>query len=133
MAKSVKYELDTIYEPLNGVTFDGTFHGTMEMPSTGKFRDVIKGIDSSTEKILNEISASVLEKYGTSVWKGITGPKDSKPFTECWLWAVCLSDHLDEDTEYRFRVTDITPFTIKEEKASFKYGVNISLKKIKEL
>lgn len=129
MAPSIEEELQSIYKPLNGITIEGTYHERMEMPSTGNVRDVIKGIDSSTKIILEEISTSVLTKYRTKVWKGITGPQDSARYTEYWLWVACLPD-LVEEKEYRFRVTDISVFSCWMEKAPFDYGVSIALEKI---
>ena len=56
------------------------------MPQTGNPRDVLSvGQGDPFAAILGEISSAVLQTYGETVWKGITGPEDSRNFTDHWL------------------------------------------------
>lgn len=70
--------LKATYNDLVGKTFRGDYNGELPMPQTGNVRDVIIVKDSlDTTLSLAGISSDVLQKYGSEVWKGITGPKDS--------------------------------------------------------
>ena len=82
--EQMKQNLQAIYQPLNGVTFAGTYLGNYSMPQTGNERYIIKS--NSIAGILKSISSYVINTYGSTVWKGVTGPEDSLLYTDYWLW-----------------------------------------------
>jgi len=87
MADEVLKDLQLWYQALVGMTFQATYQGEDTMPQTGNLRDVLViGLGNSTfHAKLSGISSAVLKKYGTTVWKGITGPEDSLRYTNYWL------------------------------------------------
>ena len=94
------------------------------MPQTGNVRDVIIVKDSLDTTLLAGISRDVLQKYGSEVWKGITGPKDSFCYTEYWLWVEpAFSSDLSEGNIYNFKIERCLPFQCGG--GTFSYGVNI--------
>lgn len=130
---STKEDLKSIYQALKGEEFEGTYEGEYSMPQTGKER-VVLSIDASSAlgKTLSEISSEVLETYGQTVWKGITGPEDSSRYTDYWLWAepAGLSEVLEEDDSYNFTIAKCTPFECSG--GTFSYGVSIKVKKLSQ-
>lgn len=119
----VKKNLQAIYQPLNGVTFAGTYLGKHSMPQTGNDRYKIES--NSISDTLKSISSSVINNYGkTLVWKGITGPEDSLLYTDYWLWVEPDVGQMPlEDFSYNFKIERCTPFHC--ESGSFSYGVSI--------
>ena len=96
------------------------------MPQTGNVRDVIIVKDSLDTTLLAGISRDVLQKYGSEVWKGITGPKDSFRYTEYWLWVEpVFSSVLPIGTDYNFRIDRCEPFQCSG--GTFSYGVSIKV------
>ena len=131
MSKLVQDTTDTItwlkatYNGLVGKTFRGNYNGELPMPQTGNVRDVII-VQDSLDKTLAEISSDVLQKYGDTVWKGITGPKDSKSYTKYWLWVEpVFSSVLPIRTDYNFRIDRCEPFQCSG--GTFSYGVSIKV------
>lgn len=136
MAGEVLKDLQVCYQPLVGMTFLATYKGVSTMPFTEKKRDVfvIRQGNSAFHATLTGILSAVLKKYGETVWKGITGPEDSKEgfmYTDYWLWAepdfsgqlqVGLPD------EYNFQIAKCTPFTCDSDK--FSHGVSIEVHKL---
>ena len=122
----MKEKLQAIYQPLNGVTFAGTYLGKHSMPQTGNDRYKIES--NSIAGTLKSISSSVINTYGkTLVWKGITGPEDSEKYTDYWLWVEPdVGGMLFEDDSYDFKIERCTPFHC--ESGSFSYGVSIKAK-----
>ncbi|CAH3038574.1 unnamed protein product, partial [Porites lobata] len=104
-------KLQEIYQPLEGVTFRGTYLGEYKMPQTGNKRDVLE-IDEGNPfaSTLAEISSTVHQKYGTKVWKGITGPEDSQYFEDYWLWVERFRPALEEGNSYVFKIVECTAF-----------------------
>ena len=87
MADPVLDDLQHIYQELAGMSFLGAYEGEFTMPQTGNPRDVLSvGKGDPFAKILGGISNAVLQTYGKTVWKGITGPEDSPNFTDYLLW-----------------------------------------------
>ena len=119
-------KLQEIYQPLEGVTFRGTYLGEYKMPQTGNKRYIIKA--NNLSGTLKSISSSVINTYGkTLVWKGITGPEDSEKYTDYWLWVEPdVGGMLFEDDSYDFKIERCTPFHC--ESGSFSYGVSIKAK-----
>ena len=136
MADEVLKDLQLRYQPLVGKTFLATYKGASPMPFTGNQRDVlvIRQGNSTFHATLSGILSAVLKKYGKTVWKGITGPEDSKEgftYSDYWLWAepdfsgqlqVGLPD------EYNFQIAKCTPFTCDSDK--FSHGVSIEVHKL---
>ena len=115
-------KLQAIYEPLEGETFQGTYLGEDQMPQTGNERYKIEGNNLSGK--LTSISSSVINTYGTQVWKGITGPEDSPMYTDYWLWVEPdVGEMPFKDCSYYFKIERCTPFPC--EVGSFSYGVSI--------
>ena len=135
MAEEVLKDLQLWYEPLVGMTFQATYKGVFPMPFTGKPRDilVIRQGNSTFHTTLSKILSAVREKYGETVWKGITGPEDSKEgctYTDYWLWAEPdFSGQLQVGPdEYNFQITKCTPFTCDSDE--FSHGVSIKVQKL---
>ena len=97
-------ELVRIYNPLKGKEFEAHYQGERKMPLKGTMRDVLE-IDEGNPfaSTLAEISSTVRQKYGTKVWKGITGPEDSEYFEDYWLWVERLRPALEEGNSYAFK------------------------------
>ena len=91
------------------------------MPLKGTMRDVLE-IDEGNPfaSTLAEISSTVHQKYGTKVWKGITGPEDSQYFEDYWLWAEQLRPALEEGNSYVFKLVECTVF---EGSGEFSFGI----------
>ena len=93
--------LKATYKDLVGKTFRGNYNGELPMPQTGNVRDAII-VKDSLDTTLAGISSDVLQEYGDTVWKGITGPEDSRRFTEYWLWVEpVFSSVLPIETDYK--------------------------------
>lgn len=133
-SETILEDLSTIYQPLEGESFEATYLGRELMPQTGNER--LKLEVNSTDPLeakLKEISSNVLQKpYGKEIWKGITGPEDSLKFTHYWIWVKSESDleSLDEDTTYQFKIAGCTPF--KCYAGDFSYGVDIEVNRDEE-
>lgn len=115
--------LQAIYQPLKGVTFVGTYLGSHFMPQTGNERYKIES--NSLKDALHQISSSVINTYGETVWKGITGPLDSEFYTDYWLWIEpdVGGIPLAYGFSYHFNIESCTPFPCQS--GSFSYGVSI--------
>ena len=95
------------------------------MPQTGNERYIIES--NSIAAILKSISSYVINTYGSTVWKGITGPEDSLLYTDYWLWIEpVVGGILLENNFYNFNIEGCTPFYC--EGGSFSYGVSIKAK-----
>ena len=69
----------------------------------------------------------VINTYGSTVWKGVTGPEDSLLYTDYWLWIEpVVGGILLENNFYNFNIEGCTPFYC--EGGSFSYGVSIKAK-----
>ena len=128
-SEMIMEDLSTLYEPLNGESFEATFLGTKPMLQTDNERFVLEV--SSTDRLkakLKEISRKVLEKYGEDVWKGITGPEDSSSYTNYWIWVQTGRDlrSLDQYSTYQFKITSCSPF---ECTTTYSHGVDIKVNK----
>lgn len=120
--EQIKQNLRQIYQPLNGVTFAGTYLGNDSMPQTGNDRCKIES--NSIAGTLKSISSSVINTYGNTVWKGITGPEDSPLYTNYWLWVEPDVGGMPlQDYSYNFKIERCTPFHC--DSGSFSYGVSI--------
>lgn len=120
--EQMKQNLQAIYQPLNGVTFTGTYLGNYSMPQTGNERYIIES--NGIAGILKSISSYVINTYGSTVWKGVTGPEDSLLYTDYWLWIEpVVGGILLENNFYNFNIEGCTPFYC--EGGSFSYGVSI--------
>lgn len=99
------------------------------MPQTGNPRDVLSiGQGGPFAAILRGISKAVLQTYGETVWKDITGPEDSINFTDYWLWVEPdFSDELQEGLSYNFKIARCKPFICGG--GDFTYGVSIKVHK----
>lgn len=97
------------------------------MPQTGNFRPVLEVNPSdATLPIMKAVSNAVLEKYGQTVWKGITGPEDGS-YTDYWLWTdpEGINQHsLEVGSTYIFKIRNCAPFKCREG-TLFSFGVNI--------
>ena len=131
MSKLVQNTTDTKswlkvkYQVLVGKSFLGRYDGACTMPQTGTSRDVII-VQDSLHETLAGISSDVLQEYGDTVWKGITGPEDSKRYTEYWLWVEpVFSSALPTRTDYNFRIDGCEPFQCSG--GTFSYGVSIKV------
>ena len=131
MSKLVQNTTDTkswlkaTYNGLVGKTFRGNYNGELPMPQTGNVRDVII-VKDSLDTTLAGISSDVRQEYGDTVWKGITGPEDSRRHTEYWLWVEpVLSSVLASGTDYNFRIDRCEPFQCSG--GTFSYGVSIKV------
>lgn len=114
--------LQVMYKKLEGETFQGTYLGEYQMPQTGNERYIIKGDNLSGT--LTSISSSVINTYGTRVWKGITGPEDSRMYTNYLLWVEPDVGEMPlEGRSYYFKIERCTPFPC--EVGSFSCGVSI--------
>ena len=75
------------------------------------------------------MSSTVHNKYGTEVWKGITGPEDSEHFDDYWLWVERLRPALEEGNNCRLQNSGVHCF-----KGSGEFSCGISMyTMIKEL
>lgn len=121
--KQTLQNLYEIYQPLKGVTFAGTYLGSHFMPQTGNQRCKIES--NSLKDTLYQISSSVINMYGETVWKGITGPLDSGFYTDYWLWIEpdVGGMSLENGFSYLFNIESCTPF--HSQSGSFSYGVSI--------
>ena len=130
MSDLVLDDLRETYQELVGMTFRGEYEGEFTMPQTGNARDVLSiGRGDPFAAILGEISKAVLQTYGETVWKGITGPEDSSNFTDYWLWVEPgSSEELQEGLSYNFKISRCTPFTCGG--GDFSYGVSIKVHKL---
>ena len=101
------------------------------MPLKGTMRDVLE-IDEGNPfaSTLAETSSTVHQKYGTKVWKGITGPEDSEYFEDYWLWVERLRPALEEGNSYVFKIVECTVF---EGSCEFSCGMSIKATMIKQL
>lgn len=124
-------ELLKIYNPLKGKEFEAHYQGERKMPLKGTMRDVLE-IDEGNPfaSTLAEISGTVHQKYGTKVWKGITGPDDSEYFEDHWLWAEKLRPALEEGNSYVFKIVECAVFKGSGE---FLCGISIKATMIKQL
>ena len=131
MADEVLKDLQLWYEPLVGRTFQATYQGVFTMPQTENQRDVLmigKG-NVSFQAILSGISSSVLNKYGKTIWKGITGPEDSVGYTDYWLWVEpYFGGQLQVGLLYDFGIAKYKLFTCGG--GTFSYGVSIEVQKL---
>ena len=117
--------LKATYNGLVGKTFRGNYNGELPMPQTGNVRDIII-VKDSLDTTLAGISRDVLQKYGSEVWKGITGPKDSFRYTEYWLWVEpAFSSDLSKGNNYNFKIEHCLPFQCGG--GTFSYGVSIKV------
>ena len=122
-------DLNNIYDPMRGMDFSGEFLRTEDMPLTGNPRDIISvTVGDAMGDILAGIWEAIYQRYGLSVWKGITGPKDSPVYSRYWLWVVHTPGRIP-DMLYNFRVKKIKPFELNNPlpNVPFRYGVDIYL------
>lgn len=128
----IKNDLQQKYQPLVGVTFQGVYEGEFTMPQTGNPRDVLSvGQGDTFAATLSGISNAVLQTYGQTVWKGITGPEDRRNYTEYWLWVEPgFSGVLEMGLSYNFEIAQCTPFTCGG--GDFSYGVSIKVHKLSQ-
>lgn len=129
MSDHVLDDLHKKYQELEGMTFQGSYEGEYTMPQTGNPRDVLSmGQGDPFAAILGGISKAVLKTYGETVWKGITGPEDSRNFTDYWLWVEPgFSEELHEGVSYKFKIARCKPFPCGG--GDFSYGVSIKVHK----
>ena len=101
-------ELVRIYNLHKGKEFEAHYQGERKVPLKGTMRDVLE-IDEGNPfaSTLAEISSTVHQKYGTKVWKGITGPEDSEDY---WLWVERLRPALEEGNSYVFKIVECAVF-----------------------
>ena len=101
------------------------------MPLKGTMRDVLE-IDEGNPfaSTLAEISSTVHQKYGTKIWKGITGPEDSEYFEDYRLWVEKLRPALEEGNSYVFKIVECTVF---EGSGEFLCGISLKATMIKQL
>ena len=126
----VMTDLRTKYKPLVGMVFQGEFGGEHTMPQTGNERDVLIVSQYPLRATLSGISNAVLQNYGDSVWKGITGPEDSSRFSDHWLWVEPAFDGvLSEGATYTFRIDRCKPFQCGGI-GTFSYGVSIKVTRV---
>ena len=86
----------------------------------------VDAIQDSLDETLAGISSDVRQEYGDTVWKGITGPEDSRRYTEYWLWVEpVFSSVLPIGTDYNFRIDRCEPFQCSG--GTFSYGVSIKV------
>ena len=124
-------ELVRIYNLLKGKEFEAHYQGERKMPLKGTMRDVLE-VDEGNPfaSTLAEISSTVHQKYGTEVWKGITGPEDSEYFEDYWLWVERFRPALEEGNSYVFKIVECTVF---EGSGEFSCGMSIKATMIKQL
>ena len=135
MSKLVQNTTDTKswlkakYQVLVGKSFLGCYDGARTMPQTEKSRDVII-VQDSLDETLAGISSDVLQEYGDTVWKGITGPEDSRLYyTKYWLWVEpVFSSAPPTGTDYNFRIDRCEPFQCSG--GTFSYGVSIKVSRV---
>ena len=117
--------LKATYKGLVGKTFQGNYNGELPMPQTGNVRDVII-VKDSLDTTLAGISSDVLQKYGSEVWKGITGPEDSFRYAKHWLWVEpAFSSNLSQGNNYNFKIEHCLPFQCGG--GTFSNGVSIKV------
>ena len=124
-------ELVGIYNLHKGKEFEAHYQGERKMPLKGTMRDVLE-IDegNSLASTLAEILSMVHQKYGTKVWKGITGPEDSEYFEDYRLWAEKLRPALEEGNSYVFKIVECIVF---EGSGEFLSGISLKATMIKQL
>ena len=124
-------ELVRIYNLHKGKEFEAHYQGERKMPLKGTMRDVLE-IDegNSFASTLAEILSTVHQKYGTKVWKGITGPEDSEYFEDYRLWAEKLRPALEEGNSYVFKIVECIVF---EGSGEFLSGISLKATMIKQL
>ena len=129
--KETASELVGIYKPLKGKEFEAYYQGERKMPFKGTMRSVLVIFEGNPlVSMLADISSTVLQNYGTDVWKGITGPKDSDNFEDYWLWVNNLSPALEEGNKYVFKIISYTVF---QGSGEFSCGISIKASMIKEV
>ena len=131
MADSVLNDLQLKYQPLVGMTFQGTYEGVLFLPQTGNPRDIISvGRGDPFAAILSGVSDAVLQTYGQHVWKGITGPEQSPNFSDYWLWVETgFNEELKMGQRYTFQISQCAAFSCGG--GVFSHGVNIRASGIK--
>lgn len=112
------------YNVLVGETFLGCYDGARTMPQTGNERDVII-VQDRFDATLAEISSDVIQRYGKTVWKGITGPKDKRDYTEFWLWVEPNFSSEPLVGNLNFRIDHCEPFQCSG--GTFSHGVSIKV------
>ena len=124
-------ELVRIYNLHKGKEFEAHYQGERKMPLKGTMRDVLE-IDegNSFASTLAEILSTVHQKYGTKVWKGITGPEDNEYFEDYRLWAEKLRPALEEGNSYVFKIVECIVF---EGSGEFLSGISLKATMIKQL
>ena len=125
MDDPVLTDLKLKYEPLLGKQFQGTYEDVFIMPQTGNPRDVIS-VDQRDPfaAILSRVSNDVLQTYGQYVWKGITGPEQSRNFSDYWLWVEPgVNGVLEMGQSYNFQITQCSPFACGG--GDFSHGIHI--------
>ena len=130
-AAIIKGCLETLYKRLTGVRFQATYEGCRTMPQTGNARDVLV-VDPSHPfaQVLKQISSSVLLQYGTSVWKGITGPEEKRQhgadaYTDYWLWVEPTLGAMVQQGEPRNFIIQSATFFPCNEGTGFTFGMNL--------
>ena len=122
--KELVSEVEAIYKPLTGKTFEGyIYERNTPAVSTGGPRDVVVVNDYDVREIMQEIVAQIEkvssrfepEIRGEKVWKGITIPK---------LWVESYEGADDTTT---FTVKEIEVLTGLDWKKTYKAMVNITL------
>ena len=125
--------LNATYKPLEGKTFIATYGGSFLMPQTGNPRDIlVVGVQNPFAAILEATRSSVVNTYGQSVWKGITGPPDNPAaYVNYWLWVepiLGLSEMNSTAGALKFKIETTTVFQSSAEPSNpfaFSHGVSI--------
>ena len=117
--------LDATYKPLEGMTFLATYGGSFQMPQTGNLRDIlVVGVQNPFAAILEFTRNSVVNMYGQSVWKGITGPPDNPAgYSNYWLWVEPILGLSMNLPDQKFKIEKTTVFTSPGN--AFSHGVSI--------
>ena len=134
MSKPVQNTTDPIswlkakYKVLEGMSFLGCYDGEHTLPQTENSRDVII-VQDSLDETLAGISSDVLLEYGDTVWKGITGPEDSRRYKKYWLWVERVSgSKLTIGKDYNFRIDRCVPFQCSY--GTFSSGVSVKISRV---
>lgn len=127
-ASTVMEDLYLKYRPLVGTIFQAKYLGPFPMPQTGNTRDVLLIVSDC--EVLRNISSAVLQSYGRRIWKGVTGPLDSRRYPDYWLWVEPGFEEVlsQEDVCYEFKVKHCCPFQCRDDDDSdFDFGVSIKV------
>ena len=108
--------------------FDGIYEKTIQVPTTGKDRNVIIVEDAKVKSILASIASTVESKdgYPSKVWKGITCPGYGSFDDKFKLWVPPSDDpNFVQGNCYRFQVERCEVIQLSAPERKFEYCVNI--------